>query len=634
MSGFSFDNLISDPNGFVSQLLQGAEYNASATGNAANRLAEVEPPVGQLLPALTPEEQLLALASTAITAPVPTALPSISPMPLAENLANVQNTVTRLMATDPSFRDAVGFDPLAADSNGWNLPKTGKVNTTGASQRVNARTNQTGVRAVKEDNGSLLLTNAGADGTFASNPSAIASPGSLTSSIAQLRKANTSAEAAVILENINSTIAAETAKANKSAIEFSENAVGIPLLQRKIFQSEQMDKNSPNWAPGMGDSALTKQLKGEMQQARALADRKATEFLQTSPTLGILNAQKQSAAFEMKRIDAKEVRDDKTEQQRETFKLNKDYVNDSNVAKKQEELAAVDAAIEPKRRQALALLNPTLMNTKDEFAYAKEMQSVAKTKDSNKLQAIDAFALEDNNKLIALAVTGNATAKTLLATKATNKEEFQKSLENIGFLANPANAGKYLDKVYGKANSAAKAEEAKLLMQETPKDASTADKETYRMNRIAKAINAERKAATDRFVSDTSSWKLNIPEWDAAVAKTIQERGTSSFDAVLNNYMGSTTGASAAPKLKAIRDAASSYIESMPESIFGKPDSSVIVRKVNEKAKNSGIGAKIASALSNPFGIADAYAASGRENSLYNLFSGLTAPTDSAGNLR
>lgn len=651
MPGFSLDNLMSDPSGLVSQLLQSVGYQPSENaqvkttapqGMATNKSGMT--PQGMelaslLLPPSSPSlEDMFASAipSEPVNQPLP--IPSTNPSAATnKTAATVQSIVTSLMANDPTFRESMGYpaiDPLKADANGWNLPKTGKVNTTGAAERVNARTSQNGVMAVKQEDGSLLLTNKNTDGTFGKEhaPAGSAVPGSITSTLTQLRRTNNPSEAGVLVENINSTIASETANLNKKAIEYSENAVGIPALQQKIFRSEQMDRSSPNWAPGIGDSVMTKQLKGEMAQARSLANNKAQEFLATNPTLGVLNSQKNAAQAELGRIDKLDSQARSVQNARDTSQIARTDALANKQMQEDAKLEDIDRSITQGQRDSLSILNPSLLNTKDPLAYAKEVTALGKNKSPEitaKMSAIDANSRGDDAKLIALAIAGNVDAKTLLYPKGTSREAVDASLANVAYLANPNNISAYLDKTYGKANSVAKSEASKAFMAEDPKGGNAADKETFRLGRIAKAIATERKQVTDNFFGSVTNWQIDDPTWRAAVADTQTSRGTSNFDAVLNTYLGNSIGAEAVAKLRIIQQQGLSYMGAMPDSLFGRPDSSVLQRKIAQKAKDTDIGRAHIALLNtidlfNPFATMASFSKPKEDTSIL----------DSAGNLK
>lgn len=514
---------------------------------------------------------------------------------LAANLASVQSTVDRMML-DPEFRKSIGFvepaDPLAADRNGFNLPKTNKANTLGAEQRINARAQaeRTGVTATKDANGQLIISNMDAAlSSFDPAGQNGKSPLTMSSLLTQLRGASNATEAAPIMDNIRATVAAEQAKINAEAMQFAANKLGIPKFEKELQQAELLDRNDPAWFLGIGDSKNTSQIRQQLGILRGQAKQQAELFLETNLSSGMLKAQALGASEELKRIDKAEGKKDNLVARTEDYFFRKKELAE-------EKAITLLAQASPLEISALKLLNPSLANS-DSISVGRAIEDLNKPVNAGKVAAIKAYGDESGNSLIGLSVMGNADAKTLLFKKEQNNNpafsevDFNAKMAEITTLADSKEFAATAAKA--RFNGSTTSPEARKFIQEqtlakTSGDAK--DKAMARQQRIADAIQITRKGATDRFLGDVRNWKSLDPEFNSAMVAAQQQRGKTDLSTVLDIYIGSDTGMKAAQKILAFNEVARAAFDTQANSLFGRADFSYAQKMLANKTKTLSVG--------------------------------------------
>lgn len=489
-------------------------------------------------------------------------------------------------------------DPLAADVNGWNLPKTGQVETRGAVQRITARAKAegTGVTATKDAKGQLTITNLSPDGSFNPAGQVSSAPLPMTAAIANLRKTENTAEAAVIMDSIRATAAAENARITTEAMKFASNKLGIPQWEARLAQAELADRNNPAWFPGIGDSPNTKAVRTQLGTLQNDAKNQAELFLATNLSAGVLKSQLTAASEEMKRIERKQT-------QKETVALARETAGIARVARKEEkeereleEAQAIAKQLSPKDRAVLVTLNPSLAAGTDKDM-AKAVLELDKPANKPRKEAILAASSGSVNDLIGLSVEGNIDALTLLQKQEEaingkmNKDTFDAALGRIKLLSDPKNTEAYIKAKYGvKANSKEAQEERATLNAEIIKGGDAKDKALARRSRIGTAIQIERKRATDNFLGNVNAWGTTDPTWEAATLEAKKTRGVTDFQTVMDVYLGSSTGEEAQKKLFAIKTVAEEALARQTGSIFGAPNDALVYSLITQKAKNVGLG--------------------------------------------
>lgn len=527
---------------------------------------------------------------------------------LAGSLRRTQEQTNRAMQ-DPAFRKAVGFkeeDPLAADTSGWNLPKTGQVETRGAMQRINARAKAegTGVTATKDAKGQLTITNLSPDGSFNPAGQVSSAPLPMTAAIANLRKTENTAEAAVIMDSIRATAAAENARITTEAMKFASNKLGIPAWEARLAQAELADRNNPAWFPGIGDSPNTKAVRSQLGQLQTEARNQAELFLQTNLSAGVLKSQLAAAGEELKRIEKKQQQKETVELARETAGIARTARKEEREERELEEAQAIAKQLSPKDKATLIILNPALATGTDRDI-AKAVLELDKPANRAKKEAIQAASTDSVNDLIGLSVEGNADALVLLQKQEEaingkmNKDTFNASLNRIKMLADPKNTEAYIKAKYGsRANSKEAQEERATLNAEVIKGGDAKDKAMARRSRIGTAIQIERGRATEKYLSDVNQWGTTDPLWSAATLEAKKTRGVTDFQTVMDVYIGSSTGEEAQKKLFAIKAVAEESLARQTGSLFGAPNDALVYSLITQKAKTVGLGKSISEMVS------------------------------------
>lgn len=617
-------DFLSDPNNPINKLFQSMGYVAPVRSapvkeedpaTAITPTTVAKPEFTSVLQQLVAEEGNKGIANS-----LATEVPDLN-----SSFEAVQALVTDLMKNNSAFRNSVqpqgsaqaAKDPLAADSNGWNLAKTGAANTTGAAQRVNARTKENGVTATTDSNGRTVLSNVGgmsanlqaANATFNASGQSGKNPLQMESLIAQLRGVDTTAEASVIMDSIRATVTAEQTKINAEAFGFASNKLGIPTMEQTLKESELNDKSSPSWFPGIGDSPGTKSIRTQLQILRSQAAEQANAFLQTNLSSGLLKNSLLSANEELRRIDKKETR---LEGITERASANKE----ARAALKDEETDAIIMTLPPSYANHLRVLNRNLVNepesTVTRAAFAKEVKNLTANGGKNpRMAAIKAAAQESGNELIGLSVEGNIDAKILLrsAERTENPSmkdaDFDAKLTSITKAADSAEFIKtYIADKYDPSKRNSPEAKADTLRLNTAKLTGTAEeKATARRERIGIAISLERKNATSNYLKDVSSWGSNDTAFQTAYTDTLRRRGNADFSTVMETYMGSSTGPEALQKGFALTAIAQEAFARGGNSVFGKPDVSASMKMISDKVKHVGIGNSMTELLSKQIAI-------------------------------
>jgi hypothetical protein len=545
--------------------------------------------------AKNPIAALLGSMDNPIVAPTPGQDPN-------DTLASVQDRVDWLMQNDPFFKDAMSgkapkdsgqdaiqTDPLKADKNGWNLPKTGSVNTTGAMQRINARAQaeSSGVSATRDSSGQLTLSNISPENK---GPSLVAPnvSSSLLNSVELLKKATDPDAARGIMANIRESAALEQARIEGMANDFASSKLGVPELQKALMESESTDKTDPLYYPGIGDSPITQVLRNQVNTARTAAEFESKRFLESNTNSAALKATLATASFEMKRMEALAIKKD-------NLSTNLELRAADSAAKReeirQEKNDEILSTLNPAARKRLAILNPQYEKSGNDD---KDMANLFKAATKNKVR-LEALAAPES-ELPFLALSGNPDAIALtVAGEITNNPGASKDIIEAKLIKirEAALAPDFAKKMIafrhpGKEGS----EEAKkeLLALNTGKMSLDAtDKENNRIQRFHTALEMERAGATNKFMDDTASWGINDDAFIRAQQDSLRIAKNRRMDNVLNAYVGSFRDDGALAKLYAFNALVDKASMSQKDSIFGRPDPARVKALVIERARSSGI---------------------------------------------
>lgn len=508
------------------------------------------------------------------------------------NMASVQDRVNWAMQNDPSFKAGLAAqetpakNPLAADKNGWNLPKTGTVNTTGAEERVNARAKAegSGVTATRDENGQLVLSNVAATGLTGGGPSMVAAttPNGISGSLELLRKATDADTASGIMINLRQTAAEQNAKLNSEAQNFAASKLGVPGLQSYLTASEANDRAAPEWFPGIGDSPGTAKIRAELNTARSAADIEAKRYLDSNTSAAALRATLLSADQEFQRIT-------RLSDKKEVIKANSDIRAQEKQERLDAETEATMGAMTPEAIARLVILNPSLANSPDPSTATAQMYRDS-VKNKPRVAALQATAAQ----LPLLALDGNPDAIAITAAKeiAANPGLTQDAVEaRLNKVRDRANApGFETEIIKARFGGNVTSDEAKkalgdLRMGRHGMDA--AAKQQDRMMRFETALELERKATTMNFANDTGSWGITDDlDFVAAQKKALATTGKRTMGNVLSAYMGDTFGPARLEKLSTFNNIIDAAAAKQGKSLFGMPDPVLLKAKAIKEARS------------------------------------------------
>lgn len=283
-------------------------------------------------------------------------------------------------------------------------------NVTGGADRVNARTSETGVRAIKDKDGRVTLTNIGEDGQPMAQslvapgvqPQTFGKPisGNIQNLLQQVREAKDSATAQGLADSLRTSIVEERMRIERESREFAEAEVKLPQLRRALTAQQSLD----NWRPGMGMSPASLRIQQQIRAAEQLADGRAKEWL------GRNLPYQQLATTETAAEEAIKISVQKQSDMERAINL-KEVAAQQKEEAKQEQARIEFEGLSPSQRLLITRLNPSLA------AEGKEAETVAFAKQQLKTNK-DFGALlqaEDEAEQVQLALSGNKLAVQLLA---------------------------------------------------------------------------------------------------------------------------------------------------------------------------------------------------------------------------
>ncbi|EDO29126.1 predicted protein [Nematostella vectensis] len=313
-------------------------------------------------------------------------------------------------------------------------PPTGKVNTKGGVERVNARTSEHGVRAIEKD-GKIYMTNIGSDGSVnkgTGSPNSVLgdglgasrgtqaapdTPAHLNSSIEQLKSAPDLATAQGILMNINQTIAQQSNKLSEDALKFAATRVGLPNLEAELSAAIAADKADPNWYPGIGDSPITQEIRQQIAQANNAANVIAKNYLTSNNQAAALRAMEENSKILYENIKRKEefsarrqeIRDDRQYQADATRAAR----NEDRIAQEERRIEMEIGPLDATRMQRMAILDPSSKKADGSIDQLGAQKTAYALKKRNAKDLQEALDLPDQD-LPAVALAGNEYAMTIV----------------------------------------------------------------------------------------------------------------------------------------------------------------------------------------------------------------------------
>lgn len=434
---------------------------------------------------------------------------------------------------------------------------------------LNRNNNKHGIMASTDAKGQLVLSNYVPSPGVAAIPQVSMEPnnvsGSVRGIIDQLRKATDIDTARGLQAQLNEAAAQETAKIQAEARKHAENKVGVPQLEFELNKMMELDRNSPSYFPGRGDSAVTAQARTQLNAARGAADLEAQRYLKSNVSANSLDAAIKTASMETARIS-------RLADKQETMTANLDA---RRMAKEDDINFKLDQAAEglsEQTQQAIRTLNPALANGTTRDLAANFMKGKANPAYMAAITAPEA-------DLPKLAAQGNSFSTALLMQRegalginSTDTEANLRQVQDImregpsprlkAALASIIPPGPDRDKTISSAM-------ADLTAKSMGTAADKALASDYKFQ-IAKQIVAQ--GMTNKYMADVNSWRSPDPDLAAAVAQAKKVTGKTSLSEVAVAFVGDSVGAEANMKIEKLINIMANQAAASKNSLFGMPD--------------------------------------------------------------
>ncbi|MGE4259153.1 MAG: hypothetical protein AB7F19_07415 [Candidatus Babeliales bacterium] len=479
----------------------------------------------------------------------------------------------------------------------FSRPMTGQVNTEGGVERVNAFSQQHGVRAVKDPKtGQVTLTNLDETGkptaqsqkqVYGFAPLSTNSSASVNTLLSNLRNASDPDAARGVMATLNQSLATEQSRLQAEANTFAERKLGIPALERTLAQAEALDRSMPGYVPGMGDSKNTSAIRTQLYQARNNASGVAEGWLATNIGAAQLRAAASTASAEMKRI--------------ENLTASRERRLDASAARAQER---EDIAIEQYdtlsmvQKDYVLQLNPQLKAKNDNRADVVNYVKTQMSRDPAFKQLINAAP----EVIPDLAVAGNQHAVTIVIQQemqrtGKSKEQAEAELREVTALSKAG--GTAAAWINNQIRNAPPGTDLRALRAELNRQATeNANATTKEGRQAAKEASIQmgrdlyRMQKTGKFVSDVNSWGSNDPELIAAADIAYKTTGKRDISSVVTAYVGDSVGPAALAKYKSFQDKIKLGAQRESQSLFGGIDLSAALAVVNAQAVQYGAMAR------------------------------------------
>lgn len=502
-----------------------------------------------------------------------------------------------------------GVDPQTAKEDGIlgqafpevfrNSPPTGKVNTKGGVDRVNARTSEHGVTAIERD-GKIYMTNLNPDGTVnkgtgspnsvlgdgkgAASTSMVPQLGSanvagdIQNSVAMLQKTDDYAVARGVMANLNSSIAQTRAQMEADAIKMASTKFRIPELEAMVNQSVQTDMQSVGWYPGIGDSPVTSKLRAELVQATSAATAYSKTYLNSNASYAAINAAAAVATMEFERIKTNATREDALADRRtansEEWQLRRRMVAQDEVD-----------TLTPEQLKRMALLNPSLAMPDPKTGKPDPISISKFMKDKSVMEAVTAVG----DQLPLVALEGNSHARVLLARQEAHhmtEQQVDAKLQEINKRANsPAFLQEYTRWKHQGNDKAAKEEMAAIQTAKVSTDA--AGKKAARQQLLQGALEMERSMQTTNAINNITNLLPRDGIFKPAIEQSIKVTGNATLANVLNAVLeGAPSAEERMKRVAAFSQAVIGAASNRQASIFGRPDVNVLKQEIVMSAMN------------------------------------------------
>lgn len=501
-------------------------------------------------------------------------------------------------------------------------PPAGVVNTTGGADRVNARTAETGARAITDAKGHVTLTNINPDGSVnkgTGSPNSILGDGrgdsarggsviapdtpiALNGAMSQLQGATSLAAAQGIMMNVNTTVNQQMGKLNQDALTFAANKVGIPALEAELAAVKAQERADPRWFQGIGDSTAAIQIRNDLQAAHAAATGIAQKYLQGNTQFAALKSMEENAKLLFENIKTKEqYRERRGEidasRKNDAADRNAEWERRDKINEEQKIDLSPAGTLSAEQINRVAVLAAGTKNV-DGTIDLTEAKKAAYALYKQNPKAMDDAMNASTMDLPALALAGNKLAMQLtVATERKNDTSLPENYVEQRMANIKAAALRLTDdevdrfKLSGfkgkdktEADAQLKASKASRMLNPPRGDQLKA----LQQERFAVALDMERAKATGVAFNDANTlFKGSSHPLAAAIAEAVKTTGKASLPEVFVAYKNSQTGVGALVAAKQFNAMIDQALGEQKESIFGMPNGQILKTRMIEAQRSS-----------------------------------------------
>ena len=484
----------------------------------------------------------------------------------------------------------IAEDRMAEDAKFRDIPKTGVADTRGGVARVNQYTPEHGVMATMDDKGRVTLTNIDPKtgkptpqsqrSNYGFNTMDRTSSASVNGLLDSLRQAKNADEARGILGTINNAFATESASLQQQALVNAEKQLGLPQMKERLAAAEALDRATPGWVPGMGDSKNTASIRTSITALQDQARQVANDSLNRNITFNQLKAAAQSAELEFQRIQKVGEREDARAARLEDFQFREQYESDMRARQIYDSLSTQQKMI------AARTMPPELIAKNDPAEVARFVDRQLRT--NPKFREVMETDPMDVPKL---AIGGNSVARDMVvAEEATITGTDQGVLvARMREAQQKANTDEAINAwtnslVEGMPNpvEAARTKKAELM---ALKSATGREQQAeYRRLQGEIALNYFRQQRNQDFRNNVTSWSVTDPAIQAAVVEAQKVTGKADMITVLRNYVGQSNGPEALAKYQTFKEQMLNAAGRYKDSPFGALNASALAAEIDDNA--------------------------------------------------
>lgn len=519
-----------------------------------------------LVAAATPTPTQQESASVVKDSPITQALPQVSPQDA------VLAASTKLAELEQGSRVSDILSALPV----WSASQD-------AAERVNANTSVYGVKATKDAQGRVTLSNV-VDGQVTPqsqpksfNPMASGMSSKISAMLDEINKAEDTATAMGKAAPLREALIEETTRMQNTALEQAEAELGLPKLRRALQASQAADQMLPNWSPALGDSPNTAKVRGQIAAVEAQVKQKASDWLSRNITFRQLQETSRSAEAA---IELATTKSRAAEQRMEATKARK------------EELETIKyESLPPSVRMLVSRLNPDISKQSDPAAAQAAVVAFdeREAKRSKDYLAVRESAPEDYPTL---AFAGNKLAAQILLEDEEKATGIPRAILEQEFQA--------------AANSSVGAEDIKSFVSASlgTKDAAAVQAQIGQLNSLkmdgkegarkyaeveARIRQAKVKRVRENMMfDDILSWAPDGSSLQMAAKKVKDTTGEATLHSTLAELLKDKPLEEQTVLVNSVRDALSMHARKFGNSAYGKPDAGIIKDRFNRMILDMG----------------------------------------------